>query len=103
MATFRQFTEGFYSSSYTKRSSRLGRFFGDYLVELEWEITVKIFDANRNLTNLTAEHRRTLEIDNVHVRLSKADTGEGVITCSFKAKSMARFTCSLLNPKKSQG
>ena len=68
MATLRQFTEGFYSSSarLPKHAGASRQFFLDFLEELERQITVKIFDANRTLTGLTSEHRRTVEIENVH-------------------------------------
>ena len=66
MATLHQFTEGFYSGASLPKRSRVDSFFRDSLEELERQITVKIFDANRTLTSLTAEHRRTVEIDGIH-------------------------------------
>ena len=60
------FTEGFYTGSKPKRA-RLECVFSDMLEELERQVTVKLFDANRTLTHLTAEHRRTIEVDNIHV------------------------------------
>ena len=66
MTTLRQFTEGFYTGSKPKRA-RLECVFSDMLEELERQVTVKLFNANRTLTRLTAEHCRTIEVDNIHV------------------------------------
>ena len=65
MSTFRQFTEGYYSASFSPRSGT-ARLFTDLLDELERQITMKIFDANRTLTSLNSELRRTVVIDGVH-------------------------------------
>ena len=73
MATLRQFTEGFYSSGQQKRPRlQLECLFGDLLEDLERQITVKLFDANRTLTSLTAEHRRTIDLDHIHAQVFEA-------------------------------
>ena len=68
MATLRQFTEGFYSSGHQKCPRlQLECLFGNLLEDLERQVTVKLFDANRTLTSPNAEHRRTIDLDHIHI------------------------------------
>ena len=55
MATLRQFSEEFYCPEIVPRRSELTGLFKDLSINLEREITMRLFDANRTMTSLASE------------------------------------------------